>query len=186
MRLTIIIAAFAITLLSSPLVLADAVPPPPMDCGDGSTGETCHGGPHCRPSTCTSNADCTVVGQTCQDVPMCIGTVDCAGMGGSFPVDTYEGPCNNNAPCVVGSCETRKVCAAGNTGSGSTGSGSGAGDPSTGPSSGNGSSGSGGGSSGGKTTVDQGCGCALIGEDASQHGWLLLVAALMLLARRRD
>ena len=57
---------------------ADAVGPPPADCPAGSFGDSCHGGPFCRPSTCESDAACAG-GEICQEVKVCVGGVQCGG-----------------------------------------------------------------------------------------------------------
>lgn len=144
------LCALAALLLVS-IAEADAVPPPPADCPAGSRGETCHGGPHCRPKPCDVDADCSS-GETCQDLDLCLGQVDCAGGwdpdAGPHWVDTVEGSCANGAACSRGTCQTTEVCA-----------------PPPPPAQ--------------STVVEQGCGCRLPARGPSPHGPLALALALL-------
>src|SRR5262245_44352945 len=64
----------------SPGAAADAVMPPPDNCPPGSVGEASHNGPWCRPTTCTTDADCDklrtyeqpAVPRVCREQPLCI------------------------------------------------------------------------------------------------------------------
>ena len=135
---------------------ADAVPPPPTNCPDGTTGMTCHGGQYCQPSPCKSNADCSG-GQVCLPRAFCLGHVTCG--GGIFPPDgspsTVAEPaagaaCASSADCDGGAmCATQSLCVS----------------PGSSGSSGGSSGGSGGGSSGGPTVV-QGCSCEVAGGES--------------------
>ena len=148
---------------------ADAVPPPPDDCLEGTTGDTCHGGIFCRARGCTDGSQCDG-GELCEDRELCVGQVDCAGgwdpdAGPSY-TNTVEATCEGGAACAEGTCQTVKVCVPPTTASGG------------GTTSG--------GSSGGAQEVDQGCGCRLTaGPSAPSPWWILLGLPLLLSGRRR-
>lgn len=177
--------SFALSFAST--AAADAVPPEPTDCPDGSIGATCHGGPFCRPDTCDTQADCDP-GLVCADTQACISTVDCGGIGGPAPTDAYEGPCSAGGSCTEGTCQTTKLClpeggttavSSGATTSSNASSGAGASTSVAGGSSGEGGSGE------GSTRVDQGCGCEVVGGSSASAWWLLVGAAALPLWRRR-
>lgn len=182
--LQIFVVAFGLSLAGT--AAADVVPPEPTDCPAGSIGATCHGGPFCRPDTCDTQADCDA-GFICEDTQACISTIDCGGIGGPAPTDAFEGLCGGDGSCATGTCEARKLClpegGATAVSSSATTSGAGAGASSS-VAGGNGGNG---GSSEGTTRVDQGCGCEVVGGDASSAWWLLAGAlgALPLWRRRR-
>lgn len=147
---------------------ADAVPMPPEDCMEGTTGDSCHGGIYCGPSNCTDGSQCDS-GEVCEDRELCIGQIDCTGgwdpEAGPFYSDTVEGSCAGGAACSSGTCQTLKVCVSpATTSGGGTTSG---------------------GSSGGATEVDQGCGCRLVGRPAARSPWWALLGLPLLLGRRR-
>lgn len=58
-------------MLGSVQTRADAVAPAPEDCPPGTHGHTNHLGPHCRPSPCKSDADCSK-GQSCKPHALCV------------------------------------------------------------------------------------------------------------------
>ena len=175
--------AFAVLFTSASLLVAsvaaaDVVMPPPSTCPEGSQGATCHGGPHCVPSKCASDAECKS-GEVCQDRQLCVNPINCAG-GWSDPdaappmSPDVRGPCNAGA-CAEGACNTYKVCVPG-SGSGS-GSGSGGG---------SGSGSGSGGSSGGGSGSASGCACSAAGDGVGPlFGLGAFVAGLGLLASRR-
>ncbi|MCA9619864.1 MAG: tetratricopeptide repeat protein, partial [Myxococcales bacterium] len=88
---------------------ADAVPPPPDDCPAGAVGETDHGGPHCRPTTCEVAQDCEKqagwrkrdAAMSCRDgLGLCVvEKVKARGGWGSFERDVAYGPCASDADC---------------------------------------------------------------------------------------
>jgi len=172
--LTAALAAVVIT-MGSATAHADAVPPPPEDCMEGTTGDTCHGGIFCRPRTCTDVSGCND-SELCEERELCIGQIDCTGgwdpEAGPFYSDTVEGSCPGGAPCVEGTCQTVKVCVSPSTSSSSGGTSSGGGTTS--------------GSSGGATVVDQGCGCRVGAPAARLSPWLpLLLMPVFRRAKRR-
>jgi len=64
---------------------ADVVGPAPEDCPSGSFGDSCHAGQFCRPSTCENDGACES-GETCQEVKVCVGGIQCGGLtGGEDP-----------------------------------------------------------------------------------------------------
>ena len=95
--------------LWAPVAAADAVPPPPTNCVEGSYGETCHGGPHCRPRACSDDGGCEP-GESCQPLALCIDQIDCGGQGGPFFVDEVTGSCPGGS-CAEGTCQGTMVCA---------------------------------------------------------------------------
>ncbi len=152
---------------------ADAVPPPPTDCVPGSKGDTCHGGPHCRPRIC-SNDDACASGESCQALRLCIDQIDCGGLGGPSLGDQVTGACDSGA-CSQGSCQTVMVCAPASTTS-TTGATTGGGP----------AAGAGGGDDGGPTTrVDQGCGCRKAGGSRDGNAAALVALGALLFVRRR-
>lgn len=197
----------ALLLLSAGPARADVVGPPPRNCPVGSSGDSCHGGPFCRPSTCLNDTECSE-GSTCQDVMACIGGIQCGGLegGGDPPIDTFEGLCDKGSCSGEAECQAIKQClpAGDPTTGGSTGGGS-AGTDSAGTGGGS-ASGTGGGSTGGSPTSgatsngpstgsgeasgdgtagggDKG-GCACTTTNPT-HAPLLALAFLPLLRRRR-
>ncbi|MDI1477416.1 hypothetical protein [Polyangium sp. y55x31] len=95
---------------------ADVVGPPPDECPAGTEGASCHGGPYCRPIECTSDAECGR-GETCKDTPLCVSTINCAGLlpPDASPTDydraKIEGSCPNGNECAAdATCKTQKVC----------------------------------------------------------------------------
>ena len=101
-------------LLSCGVARADVVSPPPEDCADGSTGSTCHWGPHCVPLTCEDDSSCDGAGLTCRNVQLCIEEIDCGGgWGGHHYVDAAFGSCADGARCTRGTCQGIRVCAPG-------------------------------------------------------------------------
>ncbi|EYF03630.1 Hypothetical protein CAP_5421 [Chondromyces apiculatus DSM 436] len=127
--------------------MADVVGPPPDTCPDGSTPQTCHGGPYCAPRTCASENDCDA-GELCVDRKLCLGELGCGGLlePDAMPpmTPTITGTCEGTTACTApATCTTMKVCAVnegGVTQSSTTSSGG---------SSGNGGSDGGSGDSGG-------------------------------------
>lgn len=90
--------AFCVAMGSSPLVWADAVPPPPTNCPQGAAGETGHGGEYCAPQTCQSDQDCKG-GNVCRDAGLC--ELSRSYCGGRPPPD------GNNCSTIT---EALKVC----------------------------------------------------------------------------
>lgn len=96
---------------------ADVVMPEPEGCPAGTVGATCHGGPHCRPLTCTGDSDCQG-GKVCQDLALCTGIVNCAGMimpdedPSKYDTTKVISACDAGGACASGTCTTLKVCAA--------------------------------------------------------------------------
>ncbi|MBI4699786.1 MAG: hypothetical protein HY744_01245 [Deltaproteobacteria bacterium] len=165
---------------------ADALPPPPENCPPGSTGQTGHCGVYCAPRVCSDVSQCQP-GEVCQEQPLCIGQLQ--GPCGNVPpdaapeyIDTVEGYCHAQAPCVKGQCQKRKVCSPppdAGTGGGSADAGSAGAGPHGG--------GAGGAAPGtaGPTVVDQGCGCTLPGAPLAARAGLLVFAAAIALGARR-
>lgn len=129
MRSLSISLSAAIFLFAS-LAFADAVPPPPSSCPEGSQGATCHGGPHCAPRKCSADADCKT-GEACEDRKLCATEINCA--SGWQPPDAgprltpnITGACKAGA-CATGQCGDYKVCVPKSGGSSSSTSGSGGG-----------------------------------------------------------
>lgn len=157
---------------------ADVVSPPPAMCPAGSDPSTCHGGPHCTPLLCGTNADCNA-GNVCKDVTYCVKTINCAGLlppdadPSMYEKDAVEGVCTGT--CSGGApCKTLKVCVPESTSSSSSSSGS----------SGTSSSSSSG-SSGGVETG--GCSCDVAGGGGPLGAAFAALAATSALAfaRRR-
>jgi hypothetical protein len=173
MKTVQVLAVCAATALWSGLAWADAVPPEPEDCLDGTRGSTCHGGPYCAPDSCTQDTDCTG-GEVCRDRQLCLGSIDCTGGftdpdAGPFLSDQITGACEGGAGCDAPAvCTTMKVCVAPG---GSTGSGPGAGS----------------GDGNGDMAVS-GCGCSIPGAGggiAAGMAALALGGALLSARRRR-
>jgi hypothetical protein len=130
--LAVSVASLAISTFT-PVVLADVVGPEPASCPEGGQPSTCHGGPHCRPLSCTTDTDCQN-GLVCRDRSFCAGIVNCAGLlppdsdPSMYDVQTVEGTCSAGDTCdAAATCKTLKVCvSADSTGSGASSSGSGA------------------------------------------------------------
>ena len=98
------------------LAHADAVPPAPTDCPNGTVGATGHTGPYCAPASCTFDSDCRE-GATCREEALCLGTMSCGGhlplVDDGFPmctVETVHGLCESGRACASGTCTTRRVC----------------------------------------------------------------------------
>lgn len=123
MRSLPLFLASAVFLFAS-LASADAVPPPPSSCPDGSQGATCHGGPHCAPRKCNTDADCKT-GEACEDHKLCNDEINCA--GGWHPPDAgpthtpnITGNCDTSG-CAKAQCVSYKVCFPKTSGSSSSG-----------------------------------------------------------------
>jgi len=173
---------------------ADVVDRPPADCPQGSVGDTCHGGPFCRPMTCSMDSEC-VGDATCQDVMACIGSIDCTGGGGGTaadpPIPTITGPCKDGVCGADTTCQAIKQCigpvdpttgGGGSSGGGSPTSGGTATSGTASTGGGTASStgdGTGGGSKGGCT------GCAAHSGDGVGGSTLALLAIAGLVRRRR-
>lgn len=119
----------AILLLCAATAHADAVPPPPADCPDGSHGRTGHAGPWCNPTTCTTDADCREEGTSCREAALCVTTQEYR-MGGwageqRSTREMAHGPCRDGQ-CAEGECRRAKYCMRGAGGT-SQGGGSSAG-----------------------------------------------------------
>jgi MYXO-CTERM domain-containing protein len=161
--------ALAIT-LSSAAAWADAVPPPPSNCPDGTMGQSCHGGIYCQPNTCTKDTDCTA-GQICEPRSFCISQVPCFNGfdpdAGPLYEPNAEAACSSAADCDDGAtCTPQEVCVS----------------PSSTSSTGSSSSG------GGSVEIGNGCSCSTIGGSARPTAITLLVlsaAGAGALARRR-
>lgn len=152
---------------------ADAVPPPPPDCLEGTEGQTCHGGPYCSPKVCAEDADCGA-GKVCQPRQLCVAEINCGGGWEPDPepalAQNVVGTCEGGAACgPPASCVALRVC---------------------GPSSGTGSAGgAAGGSSTGRDDVTiTGCDCAVGAASGAPAAGLaaLLAGAALLAARRRS
>ncbi|MDC0741386.1 hypothetical protein [Polyangium mundeleinium] len=159
-------------LFAAPPALADVVDLPPTNCPDGSEGATCHGGPHCAPRDCMTDADCKG-GATCADRSFCMQEINCVGgwlnPDAALPPLTpiVVEPCDAAGACATGTCKSIKVCVDGaQAGSGSGGNGAGgagAGD------------GAGGGEDGGDLVVKS-CSCTAVGDHAAPWLGLAMVA----------
>lgn len=172
---------------------ADVLPPLPEDCPDGTEASACHGGGYCYPVRCAGRAGCDD-GYSCQQRDFCIGTIYCGGgwEPDATPVETVEGPCENGAPCISGSCQTVEVCVpssgTGGSGASSTGGTAGTGGTPTGTTGTGGTGATGAGSPpSGPQTVEQGCGCRVSGPEGERTlwGWLVAIAAASALCSRR-
>ena len=161
---TTLAAVLSLAVLLSPASAgADAVSPPPDDCPAGSEGTASHCGAYCRPIACNDDSDCDD-GKSCLEQSLCIYQIE-GPCGGWIPqdagveyYDAVNGICSDGAACNSGQCQAIKVCAA----AGTTGS------------------------SGGPVTVEQGCGCELLGSQGAGSGrWLLLAAAIAVALRFR-
>ena len=91
---------------------ADVVDSAPDDCVEGTTPDTCHGGPHCVPNRCTSDAECD--GDfVCEEREYCVGVINCAGMLGpgedpsDYDRDVIEGECGGECS---GACNVIRLC----------------------------------------------------------------------------
>lgn len=184
------IALSATALLAAPPARADVVPEPPMDCLDGTVGETCHGGPYCAPDTCTTDAECDA-GKVCKDRDLCTATIDCGGMGGPAPTTEVTASCGEACP-AGDTCSVLKVCVTASSGTGGAGgattSGGAGGSTTTGGTGGasvGGAGGSGGG--GGDDVVVSGCSCRVPGAGTAvgAAGALLFALGLAGLGGRR-
>lgn len=90
----------------------DVIKPPPTNCPAGTKAMSCHGGPHCEPVTCVTDASCKA-GLSCQSQQYCIKQINCAGgYGGPKYKDVAMGTCPGGAPCKVGTCKAVNVCVA--------------------------------------------------------------------------
>ena len=113
------------TLFAASSVHADAVMSPPADCPPGAVGATSHNGPWCRPTTCTSDADCVGVdrrfdgqapARVCREQPLCIETRSEPSHSGWSHGKPFErifahGVCPAGTTCTApASCETAKRC----------------------------------------------------------------------------
>jgi hypothetical protein len=114
---------------------ADAVPPPPKDCPQGTHGVTGHAGPGCVPDRCPKGASgtmcqggpCCVARQcggdagpscdaksTCESVRLCVQPRTTIGWAASqHPVKEALATCDQSGACPGGgTCETLMVCVA--------------------------------------------------------------------------
>lgn len=92
----------ATTMLSTTMLtataFADVVEPEPEDCVEGTSPDTCHGGPHCVPNRCATDEDCD--GDfVCEEREYCVDTINCAGMLGPG-----EDPRDYDRDVIVGQC----------------------------------------------------------------------------------
>lgn len=160
------LAALALLLLSSD-AHADAVPPEPDDCPEGAVGDTDHGGPHCRPTECTTSSECKDKAGywgrdksfTCKaDVGLCVKVVDIVYGKRPTAMDDCDddGDCDDGAKCIV-----TKRCVEGEPPKGN--------DSGTDP-------------SGGQPKSK--CGCELAPVSALPSGWWLLGAGALAWRRR--
>lgn len=101
----------SLLLLTTP-ALADVVDSPPEDCVEGTSPDTCHGGPHCTPNRCTTDEECE--GDfVCEEREYCVGTINCAGMLGpgedpsDYDRDVVLGACRGDCE---GACNTIRLC----------------------------------------------------------------------------
>ena len=85
-------------LITAAPAYADVVESPPDECPEGSSPDTCHGGPHCVPNRCSTDTDCTE-GFVCEEREYCVGTVNCAGMLGPG-----EDPRDYDRDVILGTC----------------------------------------------------------------------------------
>jgi hypothetical protein len=166
-----VLAICAAAALWSGAAYADAVPPPPDNCLDGTEGATCHGGEYCAPAGCAQDADCAA-GKVCQDRQLCLGTIDCTGGfsdpdAGPFLSDRITGTCAGGVGCdAPAMCTTLKVCVASvvTTGGGTAG-----------------------GSADGEDMAVSGCGCSIpAGGRGIAAGMAALSLGGALLAARRQ
>lgn len=173
---------------------ADVVGDPPPDCPAGSVGSVCHGGPFCRPVTCTADAECSD-GGTCQDVMACIGGIQCGGLegGGDPPIDTFEGVCDKGACTGKSVCTAIKQClpagdpTTGGTATGGSGSATGGATTGSSPTGGATSSATGTGEAAGDGTGGgDKAGCACATTDGPGLAPLLAPGLLSLRRRRTD
>ena len=104
-------------LASASAARADAVPPPPRNCPDGSVGETGHFGPYCRPLSCANDGECAVYGPgfTCQPTSLCIEIVEYTDWNGqTYQVETVTGTCAPDASCPPNAkCDDSPKCSTG-------------------------------------------------------------------------
>lgn len=114
-RSSVLLAMFITTVpvlcLTAP-AYADVVEPEPDECPEGSTPDTCHGGPHCLPVRCAADTDCT--GDfVCEEREYCVDTINCAGMLGpgedpsDFDRDVIVGECRGDCS---GACNFIRLC----------------------------------------------------------------------------
>jgi hypothetical protein len=104
---------------------ADAVPPPPEDCPEGSRGETSHAGPSCVVAPCTP--DTCEAGKSCKPRGFCLIGTDLKVEGGTCedtPDCTSPAVCRKVPVCVAP--EQDSGCACGEARGASTGAGLGA------------------------------------------------------------
>jgi MYXO-CTERM domain-containing protein len=100
----------ALTLLCG-TAYADVVQQPPTNCPSGTEASTCHGGPYCGPTTCTTSTTCAA-GTTCQDVSWCVTQLDCASGWNPTPSpqDNVLSACGTGGSCATGSCKVIRAC----------------------------------------------------------------------------
>ena len=186
MKRALICLSIALATSLSVPASADVVGPPPTSCPAGSTPSTCHGGPHCTPNLCGTDADCTG-GTACKDVAYCVTTINCSGLlppdadPSQFEKDAVDaacGACSGGQPC-----KTLKVCIAGGTSSSSSSGGTTSSSSSGGTtSSSSGTTETGAGESGG-------CSCDLAGGEGplgAAFAAFAATAALAFARRRRE
>jgi MYXO-CTERM domain-containing protein len=185
---------FSAFLAMAPTAHADAVPPPPRNCPNGSAGETGHIGAYCRPLSCANDSECAVYGPefSCQPVALCIQIIEYTDWNGQvYEIETVTGECSLEATCPPNAkCDESPKCAtgAGTSSASSTAASTGASGASTGSSaSGTGASGAGGETSDGDEPDRriEGCGCAVPGQRSRSAGALLAGLALMVGAGMR-
>lgn len=145
---------------------SDVVGPPPDTCAPGFEPSTCHGGPHCRPLECMTDADC-MNGGKCVAGDYCIEEIICAGnLPEDASVDPYKrksmvGECPNGTACAAPStCMNLKVCVPASGSSSSAGSSASGSPPDDGG-------------------VEGTCGCTVVGGGAKEWGIGFTVLSLL-------
>ena len=177
-------------LASASAARADAVPPPPRNCPDGSIGETGHIGAYCRPLKCANNSECAVYGPdfSCQPTSLCIEIVEYTDWNGeTYQLETVTGVCAPDASCPPNAkCDDSPKCSTAASTTASSSSGGSTTDAVSGATTGPGSSGAGASGAGGEGADGEeperrieGCGCTVPGGRAGGAAALLAGLALL-------
>jgi hypothetical protein len=115
--IALLVGCAAVWLAVAPSVAgADVVMPPPAECPRGAIGATSHAGPHCAPTTCTVDAECTEMERgaplECVEAGLCVATREgFGGWSGAFEYQAALATCETASDCPEGTCEVTRRCA---------------------------------------------------------------------------